>query len=257
MMKHKELKQWVLEKRRSLTEKFVVSRQDSQSQSKLPPHLASDHNRGEHPLELETGDDKVPGMEIDNMSQNDAKASQLTKTKFAVKWGKEFCIDARYSYIKMLGLGAYGVVCSANDSKTGKRMAVKKVAGVFNDLTDAKRIIREIRLLRHMNHDNILKVVDIDEPEDYTTFNDVYIVTELMDINLYELIHSSTKMHNSHRKFFVYHLLKALKYIHRYELIYFFVVIAILCLSCAMGLDHSLVFNTCSNSFISTNISFW
>lgn len=214
-MKHKELKQWVLEKRRSLSDKLAVSRQDSHLQPQLQSQPASDRNHLEH-SDFETGDKKIGGMEIDTMMRADSGASSPKKTTFSVRGGTPFCVDARYSYLKTLGFGAYGIVCSANDSKSGKRMAVKKVSGVFNDLTDAKRIIREIRLLRHMNHDNVLKVVDIDEPDNYTTFNDVYIVTELMDTDLNKLIRNSAKLLDSQRKFFLYHLFRALKYIHRY-----------------------------------------
>ena len=34
----------------------------------------------------------------------------------------------------------------------------------FEDLIDAKRIVREIRLLRHFNHENVIKIVDILPP---------------------------------------------------------------------------------------------
>lgn len=149
-------------------------------------------------------------MEIDTGAGGPRK-----KVVFNAK-GNKFNVDSRYSFIKTLGFGAYGVVCAANDSaghKT-KKVAVKKVAGVFDDLTDAKRIIREMRLLRTMKHDGVLNVINIDDPEDYKSFNDVYIVTELMDTDLNKLIRQSTNLLNSQRKYFAYHILRALKYIH-------------------------------------------
>ena len=57
-----------------------------------------------------------------------------------------------------LGHGAYGVVVSALDQQTGARVAIKKCPNVFEDPLDAKRIAREIRLLRHFHHPNIIKV---------------------------------------------------------------------------------------------------
>lgn len=57
-----------------------------------------------------------------------------------------------------LGHGAYGVVVSALDRQTGARVAIKKCPNVFEDPLDAKRIAREIRLLRHFHHPNIIKV---------------------------------------------------------------------------------------------------
>lgn len=135
------------------------------------------------------------------------------KTTFVAK-GNPFCIDARYSFVKTLGLGAYGVVCAVQDHRRGGKVAVKKVAGVFNDLTDAKRIIREIRLLSCMKHDNILTILDIDPPTNYQHFNDVYIVTDLMDTDLNKLLRSSVQLQDSQRKFFAYQLFCALAYIH-------------------------------------------
>ena len=44
---------------------------------------------------------------------------------------------------------------SAEDTETGKKVAIKKIPNTFNDLTDAKRILREIKLMRHFEHENV------------------------------------------------------------------------------------------------------
>jgi len=72
--------------------------------------------------------------------------------------GTEFVLDVRYELIKPIGHGAYGVVISAVDHVTGHKVAIKKCPSAFEDLVDAKRIVREIRLLMHFNHENIVKV---------------------------------------------------------------------------------------------------
>lgn len=135
------------------------------------------------------------------------------KTAFPVR-GTTFRVDGRYGFEKSLGGGAYGVVCSAKDKRTGQRVAIKKIGGLFDDLTDAKRILREVRLLRSMDHDNVLKIVDIDEPEDYVAFNDLYLVLELMDTDLNKLLRSKLDLLEPQRRFFTYQILKAMKYIH-------------------------------------------
>ena len=73
--------------------------------------------------------------------------------------GTEFALDVRYELIKPIGHGAYGVVISAVDHVTGQKVAIKKCPSAFEDLVDAKRIVREIRLLMHFNHENIVKVM--------------------------------------------------------------------------------------------------
>jgi len=56
-------------------------------------------------------------------------------------------VQDKYEYIKQIGHGAYGVVCSALDHKLKAKVAIKKVPKAFEDLIDAKRIVREIKLL--------------------------------------------------------------------------------------------------------------
>lgn len=120
----------------------------------------------------------------------------------------QFYIDVRYTNLRPIGGGSYGVVCSADDTATGRRVAIKKIANVFSDLVDAKRarrvlppgkgrgrtrrpcarmrvprstsrrILREIKLLRHFgSHENIVQVKDIiTVPPNTIDFSDVYIV---------------------------------------------------------------------------------
>jgi serine/threonine protein kinase len=61
---------------------------------------------------------------------------------------ESFFLDTRYTNLKPVGDGSYGFVCAADDALTGRRVAIKKVGDTFCDLVDAKRILREIKLLR-------------------------------------------------------------------------------------------------------------
>jgi len=60
--------------------------------------------------------------------------------------GHKFLVDSHYSYIRSIGSGAYGVVISALDSRTGSKLAIKKVPNAFADEIDGKRILREIKV---------------------------------------------------------------------------------------------------------------
>lgn len=79
-------------------------------------------------------------------------------------------------------------------------MAIKKIPSAFDDVVDAKRIVREVRLLRRLDHMNIIKIVDILPPPSLTDFNDVYIVSELMDTDLHRVIYSSQVRFRSRRR---------------------------------------------------------
>ena len=69
-----------------------------------------------------------------------------TRKRFKIA-GTQFLVDQKYEIIKQIGSGAYGVVVSAVDTNTNKKYAIKKVLNAFEDLIDAKRILREIKLL--------------------------------------------------------------------------------------------------------------
>ena len=82
--------------------------------------------------------------------------------------------------------GAYGLVCSGTNTDTGKKVAIKKIPKAFEDTIDCKRLLREIKILRHFKHDNVLGLHDILPPPDGSAkaWKDVYIVSELMDTDL-------------------------------------------------------------------------
>lgn len=71
--------------------------------------------------------------------------------------GTTFVVEDKFEYIKQIGHGAYGVVCSAYDHKSKVKVAIKKVPKAFEDLIDAKRIVREIKLLSKYNLEEIHK----------------------------------------------------------------------------------------------------
>ena len=58
-----------------------------------------------------------------------------------------FTVDERYEFIKRIGYGAYGVVCAVTDKNTNTNVAIKKIPKAFEDLIDAKRVLREIKIL--------------------------------------------------------------------------------------------------------------
>jgi tRNA A-37 threonylcarbamoyl transferase component Bud32 len=166
------------------------------------------------------------GMEV-VMTSNDSEMECTTpveeyKTHSFPAGKHTFTVDKRYSMIRVVGSGAYGVVISSKDAKNSKNIAIKMVPKAFNDEIDAKRILREIKLLKHFQHENIVGVVDMMPPtarwlED---FHDVYIVTDLMETDLHRIIYSKQKLSIDHAQYFIYQLLRGLKYIHSADVIH-------------------------------------
>jgi mitogen-activated protein kinase 1/3 len=131
-----------------------------------------------------------------------------------------FEIPNYFEYVKTVGSGAYGVVISAKDTRTGKTYAIKNIQRAFDDLTDAKRIVREIKLMRHLQHKYLLGVDDILEPVSLAKFEDVYIVSELMATDLHRVIYSRHALSDEHIAFFMYQMICAMKYVHSANVIH-------------------------------------
>ncbi|KAL2342727.1 hypothetical protein Fmac_004012 [Flemingia macrophylla] len=130
-------------------------------------------------------------------------------------YGNLFEVSSKYvPPIRPIGRGVNGIVCAAVNSETHEQVAIKKIGNAFDNIIDAKRTLREIKLLRHMDHENIIAIKDIIRPPKKETFNDVYIVYELMDTDLHHIIHSDQPLSEDHCQYFLYQLLRGLKYVH-------------------------------------------
>ncbi|KHN46703.1 Mitogen-activated protein kinase like MMK2 [Glycine soja] len=114
-------------------------------------------------------------------------------------YGNLFEVSRKYvPPIRPVGRGAYGIVCAAVNAETGEEVAIKKIGNAFDNRIDAKRTLREIKLLRHMDHANIMSIKDIIRPPQKENFNDVYLVSELMDTDLHQIIRSNQQLTDDH-----------------------------------------------------------
>uniref|UniRef100_A0A0B7AIY3 mitogen-activated protein kinase n=1 Tax=Arion vulgaris TaxID=1028688 RepID=A0A0B7AIY3_9EUPU len=123
-------------------------------------------------------------------------------------------VPLRYKRLTPIGSGAYGQVCACDDEATDTRVALKKLARPFHSEIFAKRAYREIRMLRHFRHENMINLLDIFTPnKSLTEFNDVYLVTQLMDTDLHDILKCQA-LQDDHIKFLLYQILRGIKYIH-------------------------------------------
>ncbi|XP_067864462.1 serine/threonine-protein kinase NLK isoform X1 [Heptranchias perlo] len=113
-----------------------------------------------------------------------------------------------------IGYGAFGVVWSVTDPRDGKRVALKKMPNVFQNLVSCKRVFRELKMLCFFKHDNVLSALDILQPPHIDYFEEIYVVTELMQSDLHKIIVSPQPLSSDHVKVFLYQILRGLKYLH-------------------------------------------
>lgn len=130
--------------------------------------------------------------------------------------GAPFEVPKKYTVLKILGMGAYGIACSCLDEETGQKVSIKKCREVFRDVEDGKRVLREIDMMRFFQHENLLNVTYILPPlsRSYNEFKDVYVVTPLMDVDMNVVLRSRQVLEESHMQYFVYQILRGLKYLH-------------------------------------------
>merc|ERR1711920_178104 len=189
-----------------IVERKISSRVDSQSRRHGSTELADKIRRRSMFDHAAVVGDKRRVME---------KRSKRKKIAYRIK-GEKFVLYDYYTPTRILGKGAYACVCEALNKKTGRTVAIKKNKGVFQNLCDAKRILREIKLMMHFDHDDIIGLIGVIPPDEdeLDTYNDVYLVMMRMETTLAKVITSKQKLTERHYQFFVYQMLRGLKYIH-------------------------------------------
>ncbi|KAG5185956.1 mitogen activated kinase-like protein, partial [Tribonema minus] len=130
-------------------------------------------------------------------------------------------VGPRYSLVRKLGHGSYGEVAEGVDNEEGgRRVAIKRILNVFEQEVDAKRIYREMFILRSLRHTEVIRLLDVVAPHDYDSFADLYLVFEYVDTDLYKLILSPQYLSNAHVQTFLYQMLVGLKHVHSAHVIH-------------------------------------
>eukprot|EP00928_Gymnodinium_smaydae_P036241 TRINITY_DN25349_c0_g1_i1.p1 TRINITY_DN25349_c0_g1~~TRINITY_DN25349_c0_g1_i1.p1 ORF type:complete len:493 (-),score=72.96 TRINITY_DN25349_c0_g1_i1:307-1785(-) len=125
-------------------------------------------------------------------------------------------IDApkRYDLHGVVAQGAASMVCSAKDEQTQDDVAIKQVENIFGRKFFAKCVLKELRILRHLQHDNVLRIQDIFMLSPLQEFSDLYIVSELMAASLADVLRSEQVLEEEHLQIFFYQILRGMKYVH-------------------------------------------
>jgi len=129
-------------------------------------------------------------------------------------------VSKRYTVLEPVGQGAYGIVCAAKDEVTSEHIAIKKIENTFEHITFTKRTLRELRILRHLRHENLIDVRSIFLPGVKAEFDDIYVISELMETDLASILKSAQPITDDHCQFFLYQILRGMKYVHSAQVIH-------------------------------------
>ena len=142
---------------------------------------------------------------------------KFPKSTYTLKEGT-FNVDQRYKVISVIGRGAQGLICAAKDtmSQETPEVAIKKMPDAVDEITSCKRMLREVRMMRHFQHDNLLMLRDVMFPpsSNVLMWKDIYLVTDLMDSDLHQVISSNQEISDDHVQYFLYQLLAGVTHLH-------------------------------------------
>jgi len=122
----------------------------------------------------------------------------------------------KYQKIEKIGEGTYGVVYKCKDSN-GEIYALKKIRLQAEEEGIPSTAIREISLLKELQHVNIVKLLDVIHTDKKLT-----LVFEFLEQDLNKLIEglSSEGLDKPTVKSYLYQLLKGVAYIHKFKILH-------------------------------------
>ncbi|CAJ0930968.1 unnamed protein product, partial [Mesorhabditis belari] len=119
----------------------------------------------------------------------------------------------RYQNLRIIGSGAQGIVCAAHDTIRNEPVAIKKLSRPFQNVTHAKRAYREFKLMNLVHHKNIIGLLNAFTPQrSLREFDDLYIVMELMDANLCQVINMD--LDHERLSYLLYQMLCGIRHLH-------------------------------------------
>lgn len=96
-------------------------------------------------------------------------------------------LPEHYKPEKEIGKGSFGTVIKAWDCLQSRQVAVKHMSNIFKSEKQCRGLLREVAILSHLKHENIVKIYDLPEPSDVLCFQRLYIVMECCDTDLKRL----------------------------------------------------------------------
>lgn len=139
----------------------------------------------------------------------------MAKKSLVLPKGKiEWNVGPDYQLIKIIGTGSYGSVAEARHLPTGDKVAIKHLTHIFDDVVDCKRLLREVCILRYLNHPNVVKLREILLPPEISYFNELFVVMEHAQSDIRKLLKSAAHLEADHLQLIIYNILCGMKYIH-------------------------------------------
>lgn len=131
---------------------------------------------------------------VDNGKKNVVEGKRIGSRKEWKVLGSRFELPEKFEIIDPVGSGAYGVVVAAKDTQEESEnnlVAIKKIEKAFEHKVFTLRTLRELKIMRLLNHENVLSIKCILQPDSLQEFNELYVVSDLMETDLAQIIKSN------------------------------------------------------------------
>ena len=153
------------------------------------------------------------------------KLNSLQPTKPSLKMGIslnlkslnddfEIPSDGNWEREKIMGQGAYGKVMECYHRTSGYYFAVKRFEDIFKDKQRGIRLLRELTILKKVDHPCLNKLVTMFPPRDIDNIKDAYMVLDKCDMDMKKLLKSNKYLEEVQCKSIIYDILCGLLYLH-------------------------------------------
>lgn len=130
---------------------------------------------------------------------------------------KEGKIESRFYFMKPpLGVGLFGTVYKARDRQTGHIRAIKKIRKDHAKAKDFQTLLRDVDILKKLNHPNIIKVYEF-----YQDSGNFYIVTDFCaGGELFDRILQEKNFNENRAAEMMKYIISAIAYCHSQKLVH-------------------------------------
>nr|CCC54296.1 putative mitogen activated protein kinase, fragment [Trypanosoma vivax Y486] len=121
-----------------------------------------------------------------------------------------------YETLGVLGEGTYGVVVKARHRATGHLVAIKKYKQAEDDDHVRKTSLREVRVLKHLRHPNVISLLDV-----FRRDGKLYLVFEYVENTILQLIEARRSgLSEDEVRRYTFQLLNGVSYCHAHNIIH-------------------------------------
>ena len=150
----------------------------------------------------------LPPPSIRGNSKNTRQKKKPTKTQQNT---------LQYEKVEKIGEGTYGVVYKARDRATGATIALKKIRLEQEEEGVPSTAIREISLLKELQHANVVRLQDVVHAD-----AKLYLVFEFLDLDLKKHMDAHPRLGSDGRlvKLYLYQMLAGIAYCHAHRVLH-------------------------------------